>query len=164
VGFVVNKVALGQVFSDYFGFSCQFSFHRLLHIHHHISSEAGKIGQFVADVPSEFSLTDTKKLKKLTNYYWIIIIVIIIHCTIAYQFIVVGNVVIAVPVGEEQQLAVAVEGEVHVKLVCYVGQVIGQHSGFDFGERSRSGVSFGTRRAAGPNLYKASRHVHVPLI
>jgi hypothetical protein len=33
VGFV-DKVALGQVFSEYFGFPCQFSFHRL-HIHHH---------------------------------------------------------------------------------------------------------------------------------
>jgi hypothetical protein len=30
VGFVVDKVALGQVFSEYFGFHCQFSFHRLL--------------------------------------------------------------------------------------------------------------------------------------
>jgi hypothetical protein len=37
VGFVVEKVALGQVFSEYFGFPCQFSFHRLLHIHHHSS-------------------------------------------------------------------------------------------------------------------------------
>jgi hypothetical protein len=27
VGFVVDKVAMGQVFSEYFGFSCQFSFH-----------------------------------------------------------------------------------------------------------------------------------------
>jgi hypothetical protein len=27
VGFVVNKVALGQVFSEYFGFPCQSSFH-----------------------------------------------------------------------------------------------------------------------------------------
>jgi hypothetical protein len=26
VGFVVDKVALGQVFSEYFGFSCQFHF------------------------------------------------------------------------------------------------------------------------------------------
>jgi hypothetical protein len=26
VGFVVKKVALGQVFSEYFGFSCQSSF------------------------------------------------------------------------------------------------------------------------------------------
>jgi hypothetical protein len=45
VGFVVDKVALGQVFSEYFGFSCQFSFHQLLHNHHHLSSGAGTIGQ-----------------------------------------------------------------------------------------------------------------------
>jgi hypothetical protein len=30
VGFVVEKVALGQVFSEYFGFPCQSSFHQLL--------------------------------------------------------------------------------------------------------------------------------------
>jgi hypothetical protein len=30
VGFVVDKVALGQVFSEYFGFSCQSLFHQLL--------------------------------------------------------------------------------------------------------------------------------------
>jgi hypothetical protein len=28
--FVVDKVALGQVFSEYFGFPCQSSFHQLL--------------------------------------------------------------------------------------------------------------------------------------
>jgi hypothetical protein len=33
VGFVVDKVALGQVFSEHFGFPCQFSFHQL-HINH----------------------------------------------------------------------------------------------------------------------------------
>jgi hypothetical protein len=38
VGFVVDKVALGQVSSEYSGFSCQFSFHRLLHIQNHLSS------------------------------------------------------------------------------------------------------------------------------
>jgi hypothetical protein len=31
VAFVVNKVALEQVFSEYFGLSCQFLFHRVLH-------------------------------------------------------------------------------------------------------------------------------------
>jgi hypothetical protein len=31
VGFVVDKAALGQVFSDYFDFPCQ-SFHQFLHI------------------------------------------------------------------------------------------------------------------------------------
>jgi hypothetical protein len=49
VGFVVDKVALGQVFSEYFGFPCQFSFHSS-------SSGAGTIGQVVADVPSGLSL------------------------------------------------------------------------------------------------------------
>jgi hypothetical protein len=45
VGFVVDKVALGQVFSEYFGFTCQSSFHQLLHNHPHLSSGAGTIGQ-----------------------------------------------------------------------------------------------------------------------
>jgi hypothetical protein len=45
VGFVVDKVALGQVFSQYFGFPCQSSFHQLLHSHPHLSSGAGTIGQ-----------------------------------------------------------------------------------------------------------------------
>jgi hypothetical protein len=35
VGFVVDKVASGQVFSEYFGFPCQnHSFHQILHHHH----------------------------------------------------------------------------------------------------------------------------------
>jgi hypothetical protein len=67
VGFVVDKVALGQVSSEYFDFPCQFSFHRLLHIHHHLSSRAGTIGQLVADVPSGLSLTAPQKNKK-ENY------------------------------------------------------------------------------------------------
>jgi hypothetical protein len=43
MGFV-DKAALGQVFSEYFGFPCQFSFHRLLHIDH-ISPWSATIGQ-----------------------------------------------------------------------------------------------------------------------
>jgi hypothetical protein len=35
VVFVVDKVALGQVFSEYFTFPCQSSFHQLLHNHQH---------------------------------------------------------------------------------------------------------------------------------
>jgi hypothetical protein len=31
--FVVDKMALGQVFSEYFGFLCQYSFHQILHPH-----------------------------------------------------------------------------------------------------------------------------------
>jgi hypothetical protein len=38
VGFVVYKAALGQFFSEYFGFLCQFSFHQLLHFHHVIDA------------------------------------------------------------------------------------------------------------------------------
>jgi hypothetical protein len=30
VGFVVDKVALGQVFSEYFGFLCHSSFHQFI--------------------------------------------------------------------------------------------------------------------------------------
>jgi hypothetical protein len=45
VGFVVDKVALVKVFSEYFGFPCQFSFHQLLHNHHQLSSGACAIGQ-----------------------------------------------------------------------------------------------------------------------
>jgi hypothetical protein len=34
VGFVVDKVASGQVFSEYFGFPCH-SFHQIIHPHNH---------------------------------------------------------------------------------------------------------------------------------
>jgi hypothetical protein len=55
-------VALGQVFFEYLGFPCQFSFHQLLHTHH-LSSGAGTIGQLVADVPSGLSLTPPQETK-----------------------------------------------------------------------------------------------------
>jgi hypothetical protein len=32
---MVDKAALGQVFSEYFGFPCQSSFHQFLHDHNH---------------------------------------------------------------------------------------------------------------------------------
>jgi hypothetical protein len=35
VGFVVDNVALGQVFSEYFGFPCKSSFHQILNSHNH---------------------------------------------------------------------------------------------------------------------------------
>jgi hypothetical protein len=35
VGFVVDKVALGHDLSEYFGFACQFSFHRMIRTLHH---------------------------------------------------------------------------------------------------------------------------------
>jgi hypothetical protein len=67
VGFVVDKVALEQVLSEYIGFPCKFSFHRLLHTHHLLSSGAGRIRQLVADVPSGISLSPPHETKK-TNY------------------------------------------------------------------------------------------------
>jgi hypothetical protein len=40
VGFVADKLALEQVFSEYFGLPCQSSFHQLLHNHHHLVQQA----------------------------------------------------------------------------------------------------------------------------
>jgi hypothetical protein len=69
VGFVLDKVALGQVFSVYFAFHCQFSFHRLLHTHHPTSG-AGTIGQLVTDAPNGLSLTPPpRNLKKIHIRY-----------------------------------------------------------------------------------------------
>jgi hypothetical protein len=62
VGFVLDKIALGQVFSEYFGFPCQLSFHRLFHAHH-LSCRDGTISQLVADVPSELSHPTPTNLK-----------------------------------------------------------------------------------------------------
>jgi hypothetical protein len=55
VGFVVDKVALGQVFSEYFSFPCQSSFHQFLHHHNHPG--VGTIGLLVAAAPSGPSWT-----------------------------------------------------------------------------------------------------------
>jgi hypothetical protein len=73
VGFMVDKVALGQALSEYLGFPCQFSFHQLLYNHPHLSSGAGTIGQLVAAVPSELSLTpfqETKERRTLPPELW----------------------------------------------------------------------------------------------
>jgi hypothetical protein len=59
---VAGKAVLRQVFPEYFGFPYQFSFYRLLHIHH-LSSGAGTIGQLLADIPSEISLTPPQETK-----------------------------------------------------------------------------------------------------
>jgi hypothetical protein len=71
VRFVVDKVALGQVFFEYFGFHYLLLFQQLLQNRHHLSSGTGTIGQLLVDVPSGLSLTppqETKKKKK----WWII--------------------------------------------------------------------------------------------
>jgi hypothetical protein len=61
VGFVVDKVVLGQVSSEYFGFPCQFSLNQMLHTHP--SSVVGTTGQLVADVRGGLSLTPPHEIK-----------------------------------------------------------------------------------------------------
>jgi hypothetical protein len=56
MGFMVDKVVLGQVFSENFSFLANLQ--QLLHTHHHLSSKACTIGQRVADVPIGLSLSN----------------------------------------------------------------------------------------------------------
>jgi hypothetical protein len=64
VSSVVDTVALGQVFSEYFRFPYQFSFYQMLQTH--LSFGAGTIGQLVADVTSALSQPHhTKNKRKL---------------------------------------------------------------------------------------------------
>jgi hypothetical protein len=46
---MVDKVAVGQVFSEYFGFPCQSSFQQFLHDHHHLSA-AGTVGHIGLEI------------------------------------------------------------------------------------------------------------------
>jgi hypothetical protein len=50
MGFVVDTVALGQVFLKHFGFPCQSSFHQIFHPENYPG--AGTIGQLGAGMPS----------------------------------------------------------------------------------------------------------------
>jgi hypothetical protein len=59
----MDKVALEQVFSVYFGFPCQSSFHQFLHNHPHLSSGAGTI-QYASSGRSAQSPTAQIKKKE----------------------------------------------------------------------------------------------------
>jgi hypothetical protein len=63
VGFVVDKVALGHVFSEYFSLPYYFSFPRMLYTD--VSSGAGTIDQSVADVPSGLKFHTTLRNKNI---------------------------------------------------------------------------------------------------
>jgi hypothetical protein len=63
----MDKVAMGQVSSEFFGFPCQLSFHQMSHIH--LSSGAGTIGQLVAGIPSGLSLTPHHEKKILQGSF-----------------------------------------------------------------------------------------------
>jgi hypothetical protein len=65
---MLDKVALGQVFFQYFGFHCQLS-HYLLHTLRHPSSGTGTFGQRVADVPSELNLIPPKQTWKKQSVF-----------------------------------------------------------------------------------------------
>jgi hypothetical protein len=65
VGFVVDKVALGQVFFENVGFPYHFLFLQILYTHP--PPGAGAIGQIVADVASALSLTPPHRNKKQMN-------------------------------------------------------------------------------------------------
>jgi hypothetical protein len=72
----VNKVALGQVFSEYFGFPCQSLFHQFLHNQHHILSGAGKIASSGRSTHSPTAQIKKKKvlvllLQKLFKFFFI---------------------------------------------------------------------------------------------
>jgi hypothetical protein len=58
---VIDKVAVWQVFSEYFSFPCQLSFHRLPHIHHRLSSRTCTIDQLVVHVPNGLILNPPLK-------------------------------------------------------------------------------------------------------
>jgi hypothetical protein len=64
VGFVVEEVSLGQVFSEYLGFPGQFLFHQLLNSH--LSSGAGT----VADVTKWTQSDPTPKIRKIVEIKW----------------------------------------------------------------------------------------------
>jgi hypothetical protein len=68
MGFVVDKVALGQILSEYIGFPCQFSFHQILRTQ--LSSGAGTIGQLVGNVPSRLILIPPHEIKKKIIAYF----------------------------------------------------------------------------------------------
>jgi hypothetical protein len=59
VGFVEDKVALGQIFIEYFGYPCQSSFHQLLHNHWGWCNRP-----IVAAVPSGLSLIPLRIITK----------------------------------------------------------------------------------------------------
>jgi hypothetical protein len=54
VGFVKDKIVPGRIFSGYFGFPYQFSFHLLFHTYP--SSGVGIMGPLAAELPSGLGL------------------------------------------------------------------------------------------------------------
>jgi hypothetical protein len=68
VGFVVDKAAQGQVFSEYFGFPCQ-SFHQFLHHHNHPGLAQEAIGGRSAGWTLDSTPHYTNLKKKILQVY-----------------------------------------------------------------------------------------------
>jgi hypothetical protein len=89
VGFLVDKIALVQIYSEYFGFLFQ-SFHSLLHAYRHPSSGAGTVCQIVADAPSGLRVTPPLEEGEdflnvptdSTRSYWLAKASVKIQCTL----------------------------------------------------------------------------------
>jgi hypothetical protein len=67
VRFVVDKVAPGQVYSEYFGLPCQSLFYQLLHNHPHLSSGVCTIGQKWPQYLGTYSHPTNNKKKDVEN-------------------------------------------------------------------------------------------------
>jgi hypothetical protein len=67
--FAVGKVALGQILSEYFGFPCRFSFHRMLHAR--LSSKAGTIDPLLTGVPPSHEFKERWNLSRAEGVVWI---------------------------------------------------------------------------------------------
>jgi hypothetical protein len=65
VGLVVDKVALGQDFSEYFGFPCQSSFNQFFHNHPGLVQEASS-GRSTQSPTAQFKRK--KSEEKVANY------------------------------------------------------------------------------------------------
>jgi hypothetical protein len=65
---MVDEVALGQIFSKYISFCCQFSVHQMFYIY--LSLGLGVIGPLAAVVPSGPSFTTLHELEKKKKDLW----------------------------------------------------------------------------------------------
>jgi hypothetical protein len=66
VGFVVDKVVLRHVLSEYSGFRCQ-AFHRLLHTHHHQSTGDGTIEVIASVIMGSIKLQPNKRFFSVSH-------------------------------------------------------------------------------------------------
>jgi hypothetical protein len=69
MGFVVDKAALGHVFSEYFSFPCQSAFHQILHHHNHPGQVQQAIQWPLCRVDPAWTPPLTMRIKKIKKKY-----------------------------------------------------------------------------------------------